>query len=55
MFNGGYKLLQNTDFNLNVPAKFKRNVNLVISHDFSPSRAVFKKVLFCEMIICPAV
>ena len=52
---GGYKLLQNTDFNLNVPANFKQNVNLVIRHDFSPSRAVFKKVLFCEMIIRPAV
>lgn len=37
---GGYKLLQNTDFNLNVPANFKQNVNLVIRHDFSPSRAV---------------
>lgn len=48
-------LLQNTDFNLNVPANFKQNVNLVIRHHFSPSRAVFKKVLFCEMIIRPAV
>lgn len=52
---GSYKLLQNTDFNLNVPANFKQNVNLVIRHDFSPSLAVFKKVLFCEMIIRPAV
>ena len=31
---GGYNLLQNRDLNLNVQAKFKRNIKFVICHLF---------------------
>ena len=35
-------VLQNTDLNLNVQAKFKQNVNLVICHVFNAALAFLK-------------
>jgi len=45
MITGTTIYSQNTDLNLDVQAKFKQNINLVICHVYSPSRAIESIVL----------